>query len=195
MMKPASFLLAVASLALCAAPALAEKKVAMRLPTPVAKAPVKASVPVTAKKIAAPAVAPDALATIEEKPVELGNTGTGFDVFTHKHDVAQAKDAEPTLKLAKSINGAQMVTGQRLADIEYCWDRLPQARRVETTAIIKLATLPIGSVASSTITGDGLHAEFKKCVADVASRWRFPVTDAATEVELAVGLQSTPIAH
>jgi len=194
MTKPASILLAVASLALCAAPALAEKKVAMKLPAPAAKTPAKAPAP-AAKKAATPAVAPDALATIEDKPVELGNTGTGFDVFTHKHDVAQAKDSEPTLKFAKSINGAQMVTGQRLADIEYCWDRLPQARRVETTAIIKLAIEPIGSVASSTITGDGLHAEFKKCVADVASRWRFPVTDAATEVELAVGLQSTPIAH
>lgn len=194
--RPAlSFLSAVATVALCATPALAEKRVASSPKKPVAAAPAKKVAPAPAPVAVAPQVAADDIASTGDIEVG-GNTGTGFDVFSRKHDVAQAKETEPTLKL-KGLGDAQMsaVTKARANDIEYCWDRLAQNKRVETTAVIKLAIEPIGSVASSSITGESLHPEFKKCVAEVAARWRFPVADAASELEFAVALQSTKIAH
>lgn len=183
MMKTSSTMFAaLATLALCAAPALAEKRI-----TKPTKAPV-----------AAPVTKPlgTGLAILDDVQPTFAKVGEGYDVLNKKHAISEAKDTEPTLKL-KGLNDAQVgaVARTRLVDIEYCWDRVPQAKRVETTATVKLSIEAIGAVTMTTVTGDGLRPEFKKCVADVAARWRFPVTDAASETEFAVALQTTKIAH
>lgn len=191
-------LIALGSLAVLAAPALAEKRVAkpkLTLPAPAAPV-VKKAVPA----VASANVAANELATLDlaNAPVELGDlTGGDFDVFTHKHEVAHAGDAEPVLKLKGGDEKQQSAVAKtRIADIEYCWDKLPQARRATaTSAVLKLAIEPIGAVAATEVTGDALHPEFKKCVVDMTSRWRFPVTDNATEIEFAVSLASIKVAH
>ena len=93
MMKTSTMFAVLATLVVCATPALAEKRVAK---------PPKAL-------IAAPIAKPlgTGLAVLDDVAPVFAKTGEGYDVLSKKHDVAEAKDAEPTLKL-KGLNDAQV---------------------------------------------------------------------------------------
>lgn len=120
--------------------------------------------------------------------------GDSYEIFDRSRDIADSKGTEPTLKI-KTDSPLNAITPQRLADIQYCWDRLPAARRAaDTTATIKLAIEPIGTVSIATVTGDHLHVELKKCIVASTDRWRFPVADEATEIEYAIALKTTKLA-
>ncbi|MCX5746686.1 MAG: hypothetical protein NT062_29775 [Proteobacteria bacterium] len=158
----------------------------------VASAPTMLKTPKLAKAAAPKVVAP--LATdlsITEIDTNL-EFGKSYEILDRSHDLKDAKVEESSLKIkAESGIGQAPITASRLADLEYCWDRMPAARRAaDTTAVVKLAIEPIGSVAIATVTGD-MHPELRKCIVAAAGRWRFPVADDATEVEYAVALKTT----
>ncbi len=176
MKTSAANLALLGTLGLCTAPALAGKQVA--------------SAPKALKAPVAPA--PNTIQPLEEvaeKPA-AAKLGESFDILARRHETTVASDAEPTLKLrGLTENQVGQVTKSRLTEIEYCWDRLPTARRIDTTAVLKLSIEPIGSVAAIELKGE-MHAELRKCITAAANRWRFPVTDAATEIEYAVALKT-----
>jgi hypothetical protein len=117
------------------------------------------------------------------------NCGESFDLAP-RHAVTPKGDGEPAHK-QRTLTDAQIaaVVKAKLPDIEYCWTRLPQHQRAESTAVLELAIDPDGTVDSAEIGGD-VPVEAHKCMVAAAVRWTFPTADATTEIEYAVALRT-----
>jgi hypothetical protein len=75
----------------------------------------------------------------------------------------------------------------RRDDLEYCWLRVPAARRDATTAVLKLAVDPTGAVTTAGVSG--VPPEARGCIASAAAAWTFPDADVASDVEYAIDLR------
>ncbi|MBA3396805.1 MAG: hypothetical protein H0T89_29510 [Deltaproteobacteria bacterium] len=174
-----------ATVAALASPALAGK------PRVVNPAPAPAAVAV------APAVAPapvaNTLPVVAKKPVvdEVSKLDLGIG-----YGLKQRRSALPTEETeqfeAKALTESQVgkIVRERSDELEYCWLRLPPSKRVVSAAILHLSIHGTGKVASVEVNGD-MPAGVAKCITSAASRWTFPVADAATEVDHGIMLTTT----
>ena len=87
-------------------------------------------------------------------------------------------------------NQVSAIVKERADDLEYCWLRLPPAKRVVSAAILHMNIAATGKVASVEVNGD-LPAGVGKCITQMASRWVFPAADAATEIDHGIMLTTT----
>jgi hypothetical protein len=90
---------------------------------------------------------------------------------------------------AKSISESAVskVIKDRVDELEYCWLRLPAAKRVASSAVIHFAIEASGTVAGVDIEGT-LPAGVGKCITAAASKWTFPSADSGCEAEHAISL-------
>ncbi len=173
------------TVAVLASPALAGK------PRVVNPAPAPATV--------APAVSrvTNTLPALPKKPVvdEVSKLDLGL-----AYGLKQRRAAMPSEQIAedseqfdaKALTESQVgkIVRERSDELEYCWLRLPPAKRVVSAAILHLSIHGTGKVASVEVNGD-LPAGVAKCITSAASRWTFPVADAATEVDHGIMLTTT----
>ena len=106
---------------------------------------------------------------------------------------ASALPAETVDKVdAKSLTENQVgaIVRERSEDLEYCWLRLPPAKRVVSAAILHLSIEATGKVAAVEVNGD-LPAGVGKCITQMAGRWAFPVADAASEIDHGIMLTTS----
>lgn len=177
-----------ATVAALASPALAGK--------PRVANPAPASAAVATAPAVAPAPAANTLPALAKKPVvdEVSKLDLGLAYGLKQRRAAlPAEISEETEQFdAKALTESQVgkIVRERSDELEYCWLRLPPAKRVVSAAILHLSIQGTGKVASVEVNGD-MPAGVAKCITSAASRWTFPVADAATEVDHGIMLTTT----
>lgn len=91
-------------------------------------------------------------------------------------------DAETFEAHGLKDNQVGAIVRERAEDLEYCWLRLPRAKRVVSAAILHLSIEASGKVATVEVNGD-LPAGVGKCITTMANRWTFPAADVGTEID------------
>jgi hypothetical protein len=124
-----------------------------------------------------------------KKPqVKKPNCGESFDLAP-RH-AALPTEAEHVAKKTLTDGQVATVVKAKLADVQYCWNRLPAAqRKVDTTAILKLAIDATGEVETVDV-GGLVSLDAQRCIAVAAAKWQFPVADELGEFEYAVALRA-----
>lgn len=68
-------------------------------------------------------------------------------------------------------------------ELEYCWNRLPASKRSAASAFtLHLAIDPRGKVTALSLGGDA-PAALSKCLNTAAKRWLFPIADTKSEID------------
>ena len=117
-------------------------------------------------------------------------TGETFDLAP-RHAATPAGDETARPAKPHALTDAQVaqVVKARLAEVQYCWSRLPAPQRtVDTTAILRME-IEAGVVTDVEVTGK-VPAAATACIADVAERWVFPVAELGSVVEYPVALRA-----
>lgn len=143
-----------------------------------------------------PAASPPAAPTktVAEKPVVVDevsklNLGLGYGLKARKNEVPETDMEEFEAKGLKETQVGAIVR-ERSEDLEYCWLRLPSAKRVVSAAILHLSIEATGKVAAVEVNGD-LPSGVGKCITQMAGRWTFPAADTATEIDHGIMLTTT----
>jgi hypothetical protein len=143
-------------------------------------------------KPARPATVPAKKLAVE-KPVvdEVSklNLGLGYGLKSRKTEVPET-DVETFEVKGLKENQVGAIVRERSEDLEYCWLRLPAAKRVVSAAILHLSIEASGKVATVEVNGD-LPAGVAKCITQMAGRWAFPVADVASEIDHGIMLTTT----
>ena len=152
--------------------------------------PAEAGKRVKPKAKAPPPAAAPVLETIpvKELPVKF-NFGEDY-VLGPKAAAAPSGEIEEVF-VARSVTESQVakVIQERAAELEYCWLRVPAAKRVAASANLKLMIEASGGVAGVFVEG-ALPRGVDACIEKVATRWAFPAADAGCEVEHALSLNN-----
>ena len=117
------------------------------------------------------------------------NLGLGYGLKTRKIEVPET-DAETFEAKGLKENHVGVIVREREGDLEYCWLRLPPAKRVVSAAILHLSIEASGKVATVEVNGD-LPAGVAKCITQMAGRWAFPAADTASEIDHGIMLTTT----
>jgi hypothetical protein len=133
-------------------------------------------------------VAPAKKAVVVDEVSKL-NLGLGYGLKTRKIEVPET-DAETFEAKGLKENQVGAIVREREGDLEYCWLRLPPAKRVVSAAILHLSIEASGKVAAVEVNGD-LPAGVGKCITQMAGRWAFPAADAASEIDHGIMLTTT----
>lgn len=121
--------------------------------------------------------------------VKKPNCGESFDLLPRKASTPTG-DSDQVAKKLLSQAQVGMVVKAKLADVQYCWNRLPSTqRKVDTTAILKLSIEATGEVETVDVDG-GVPADAQRCIAVAAAKWQFPVADQVGQFEYAVALRA-----
>jgi len=75
----------------------------------------------------------------------------------------------------------------KVGDLEYCWLKLPPARRIASAAMLHVTVEAAGMVTAASVEG-ALPAGVERCITAAAGRWRFPVAETRAELEHAIML-------
>jgi hypothetical protein len=115
--------------------------------------------------------------------------GRSYGLKSRKIEVPET-DAETFEAKGLKENQVGAIVRERADDLEYCWLRLPAAKRVVSAAILHLSIDASGKVGAVEVNGD-LPAGVGKCITQMAGRWTFPSADAATEIDHGIMLTTT----
>ena len=134
-------------------------------------------------------LASPALADKPSLKAKKPNFGESFDLKQRRS--APPRDVDPPV-VVRSLSDSQTdrVIKNHVEDLEYCWLKLPASRRTTTAATLHVTIEAIGNVADARVEGE-LPTGVAKCMSLAASKWRFPVTDARTELEHGITLTTT----
>ncbi len=179
--------LALVGLGLVTTPAVAGKK----------KSKKKAAVAVEAPRRLTDAMGLDAIklaAPTGKKAIviEEGAALAAADAF----DLGLARAADmPTGDDAMRLDGVRLsaadagevVTGN-MADIEYCWSRVPAAKRDALETSLRFTVDPRGTVLAFALDGE-VPSKFASCMKAATKRWRFPIADGESIVEYPLSLR------
>ncbi|HEY4182551.1 MAG TPA: hypothetical protein VGM90_37220 [Kofleriaceae bacterium] len=178
-----SILAALSTIAVLATPALAGK----HKPAP---APKKA--PLAKHGLAAIAASDDSdLVKAKTEKVDL-DFGEGFVM---KHESAQRETERPDVDEetfeAKGVSNkaAIALVKSKSDELEYCWMKLPAAKRANTSASLHIAIEASGAVAGAWVDGS-VPASVEKCLSERAAKWTFPAADAGSEIEHALSFST-----
>ncbi len=133
-----------------------------------------------AKAPAAPAAAASAIIPVKDAEVKF-NFGADYALGAK---TMATPDVEEETFVAMSITQAQAlkVVADKTSELEYCWLRVPAAKRTASSAALTLMIEPSGAVAGAFIEGT-LPAGVATCIEKIAARWTFPAADAGAEIE------------
>lgn len=137
--------------------------------------------------------ASSALAKPSKKPVdEVSKLDLGLKYGLKSRATSALPSEEAAKPAAKPLteNQAGAIVKARAEDLEYCWLRLPPAKRVVSAAILHLSIEASGKVAAVEVNGD-MPAGVGKCIAQMAGRWQFPIADAASEIDHGIMLTTS----
>jgi hypothetical protein len=128
-------------------------------------------------------VLPEASAIILVKDDGLkGKTGDDFVLKSTRASAQPELDAETFEAKSISDKEAIKIVKSKADELEYCWLKVPAAKRTVTSATLHLAIEASGAVAGVWIDGQ-IPASVDKCMTERATKWAFPVADAGCEVE------------
>ena len=173
-------LLAIASIALLASPAVAGKHrlgPSKAKPTAVAKKGLGAVVETKAEN-------ESQIVLVKEAEV---NFNFGDDYVMRKAGSSRESarpDVDEETFQAKAVSNKEAVNvvKSKADELEYCWSRVPAAKRVDTSGVLHIAIEASGAVAGVWIDG-AVPASVEKCMSDRAAKWTFPAADAGCELE------------
>jgi hypothetical protein len=128
------------------------------------------------------------LSLAAKKPLKKPNCGESFDLAP-RHAALPA-EAEHVAKKLLTDGQVATVVKAKLADVQYCWNRLPAGqRKTDATAVLRLAIDATGEVETVDV-GGLVSQEAQRCIAVAAAKWQFPVADELGEFEYAVALRA-----
>ena len=126
-----------------------------------------------------------------EKKAPCKKMGDLFELAPRHKDIPVGEEPVYVAR-PKPLSDGQInkVVKTKLAEVQNCWNRLPSdARKTDTTALIRLAVEADGSVTDVDIGGP-IPAYAQKCIAAAAAKWTFPVAEISSDVETAVALRA-----
>jgi hypothetical protein len=116
------------------------------------------------------------------------DTGAAFDLSRPSRQASiPAGDGAPVVEL-RGLSAGQVgdTVRARLADVDYCWLRVPRGKRAATTAVLRFSIDAAGTVTTAGV--DGVPADARACIAAAAATWTFPAADVGTEADYAIDL-------
>ena len=123
------------------------------------------------------------------KPAKAPKQNFGESFGLKQRRVAPPRgNAEPIAVRSLSDGQVGRVIKDRVGDLEYCWLRVPVARRT-ATATLHVSIEAAGTVSETRIDGE-LPASVGKCITTAANRWTFPVAESRTEIEHGITLST-----
>jgi hypothetical protein len=135
------------------------------------------------------AVGSAAVAGPLKKPLPKPNCGEHYDLAP-RHVTTPSGDAALVAKKVLTQGQVATVVKAKLADVQFCWNRLPAVqRKADTTAILKLAIDATGEVETVDVGGP-VPQDASRCIQLVAAKWQFPVADQSGDFEYAVALRA-----
>jgi hypothetical protein len=123
------------------------------------------------------------------KKAPVLNLGDHYDLSPRRS--SQPREEVDQIK-PRGLTEAQVtsVMNKRVADVQHCWNKLPQAQRTDAcTAMIKLSISDAGTVTAVELGGD-VPAGAHKCITSAAARWTFPLAEIGSEIEYGISLRS-----
>lgn len=136
--------------------------------------------PVRPRAKAAPVERP---ALIMVKDIEVkGDTGEDFVLGVRRATEVAVDDADKAPVRTVGETAVGKVVRERADELEYCWLRVPAAKRTASSAMLKLMIEASGAVVYAELDGD-VPAGVSKCVTAAASKWTFPAADEGCEIE------------
>lgn len=145
----------------------------------------------TAPALAGTSKKKPAVAAKQDK-VKKPAMGESFDLVPRRAALPRESEAIEAAARPKLLTEAQVATvvTKRLADVQHCWNKLPQAQRIDAcTAMLKLTVEASGSVTAIELGGD-VPAGAHRCITQAVSRWSFPTAEAQSEIEYGISLRS-----
>ncbi|MDX2086757.1 MAG: hypothetical protein SFX73_02850 [Kofleriaceae bacterium] len=142
-----------------------------------------------------------ASAAVEQSPIVLskdikvtGEFGKDFTLGLRRAtEVAVAEtDKGPARTVTESAVGK--VVRERSEELEYCWLRVPAAKRTASSAVLKLMIEASGSVAGASLEGE-VPAGVTKCIEAAAAKWTFPAEDEGCEIEHGLSFNAKTDVH
>ncbi len=107
-----------------------------------------------------------------------------------KPNAALPTEAEHVVKKTLTERQVATVVKGKLADVQYCWNRLPAVqRKADATVILKLAIDATGEVETVDV-GGLVSQDAQRCISVAAAKWQFPIADELGEFEYAVALRA-----
>jgi hypothetical protein len=138
----------------------------------------------------APAVADTAkkVETQEQLLAQL-HYGETFGLRARTSEQPKAAEHDPMIQI-KSLTESQAnkVVQDKLVDVENCWLKLPAAKRIASSVQLHLA-VENGMVVEARVDGQ-LPKGVAQCITAATDRWAFPVTDARSELDQGIVLNS-----
>jgi hypothetical protein len=130
-----------------------------------------------------------ASAAVEQSPIVLskdiqvkGEFGADYTLGLRRGTevVVGESDKAPARSVTESAVGK--VVRERSEELEYCWLRVPAAKRTASSAVLKLMIEASGAVAGAELEGE-VPAGVSKCITAAAAKWTFPAEDEGCEIE------------
>ena len=140
--------------------------------------------------LSAPALA-EKRTSPSDKKVHKDRFGEAFDIGPRHTALPAGEEPARALRAHGLSDGpVSVVLKAHLAEVEYCWNKLPfAARRADTMAVLRLTVEASGKVSAVEVAGE-LPAGTPKCIATAANRWTFPTAEIQSQVETAVALRA-----
>lgn len=132
-------------------------------------------------KVPKAAVEKSALIMVEDLEVK-GDTGDDFVLGVRRATEITVDDTDKAPVRVVTESAVAKLIRERSAELEYCWLRVPAAKRTATSAMLKLFIEASGAVALADLDGE-LPAGVTKCITSAASKWTFPSGDEGCEIE------------
>ena len=144
------------------------------------------------RPVAAPVLARKVAVEKAAAADEVSKLNLGLSYGLKQRKTEATPDTEDETFEAKGLkeNTVGAIVRERADDLEYCWLRLPPAKRVVSAAILHLSIEASGKVAAVEVNGD-LPAGVGKCITQMAGRWAFPAADTASEIDHGIMLTTT----
>lgn len=180
-----SALVALAAIATFATPALAGKKKSKKKAKVVQKEESRRLCDELGLGIVLAEKSANAPAPVEANEGKALAAAEAFDLSRLTERRSDAPSGEAAIRmeaqtLAQS-DVADVVKGHG-SDIEYCWNRVPAAKREASSFTLRLTVDARGVVSSASLGGDA-PAALSKCLVPAVKRWQFPIADTTSEVE------------
>lgn len=118
-----------------------------------------------------------------------GDFGGEYTLGLRRATEVAVNDAERDPAKSVTESTVAKVVYERADELEYCWLRVPAAKRTASSAMLKLIIEASGAVAYVDLEGE-VPAGVSKCITSAAAKWTFPSADEGCEIEHGISLNA-----
>lgn len=118
-----------------------------------------------------------------------GDFGGEYTLGLRRATEVAVNDADKVAAKSVTESTVAAVVREKSEVLEYCWLRVPAAKRTATSATLKLMIEATGAVAGAELEGE-LPAGVAKCITSAAAKWTFPSADEGCEIEHGISLNA-----